>query len=157
MKIFCWNCQGDASRGFRSALLQFYKDAKPDIVSLLEPRISGDMANKVCQSLGFDNWIRVEAVGFSGGIWVLSKNNMHMDIITTNPQFVLAKVKQGMHGWFFISFVYGSPTHNLRNKLWEGLRQDRWGIDRAWISVGDYNVVMNIEDVSNSNTFGNRR
>ena len=41
------------------------------ILGLLEPRISGVQADKRCNSLGFESWIRVEALGFSGGIWLL--------------------------------------------------------------------------------------
>lgn len=124
---------------------------------MLKPRISGSSADKVCRSFGFDNWIRVEAIGFSGGIWVLWRDNLQVDIVTINPQFVLARVKHGNDDWCFISFVYGSPTHSLRRKLWEGLSQECWNINGAWISIGDYNVVLSIEDVSNTNNFASRR
>lgn len=30
--------------------------------------MSGANADTVCKKLGFDNWARIEAVGFSGGI-----------------------------------------------------------------------------------------
>lgn len=70
-KFMVWNCQGAASRAFLRALKDFVKTNKPDVIALLEPRIFGDQADKVCSSTRFDNWVRVEAVGFSGGIWVL--------------------------------------------------------------------------------------
>lgn len=55
MKIISWNCQGAASRGFRRALLLLVHKTKADLVGLLEPRISGNTANKACKSFGFDN------------------------------------------------------------------------------------------------------
>lgn len=52
------------------------KEVRPRIVVLLEPWISGITADEVCAKLGRRNWIHSEAVGFSGGIWVLWEENM---------------------------------------------------------------------------------
>lgn len=157
MKILSWNCQGAASRVFRRAFLHLCKDVRPYIVGLLEPRTSGAAADKVCRSFGFDNWVRIEAMGFCGGIWVLWDNNLDMEVITTNPQFILCKVRKGVGEEAYISFVYGIPKHNLRRKLWEGLSYDDWNMQGTWITVGDYNVVLSIEEVSNKENFGSRR
>lgn len=67
MKIFSWNCQGATSYRFRRALLLLVNKVKTDLVGLLELRISGFTADKAYKNFGFDNWIRVEVVGFSGG------------------------------------------------------------------------------------------
>lgn len=45
------------------------------VLIILEPRISGEQANKVCRKLGFSDYFRVEAEGFSGGIWLLWNSN----------------------------------------------------------------------------------
>ncbi|CAN1272305.1 hypothetical protein LINPERPRIM_LOCUS14502 [Linum perenne] len=47
------------------------ESVKPKIVILVEPRVSGTTAQKVCDKLGFDDIIQVEVVGFAGGIWLL--------------------------------------------------------------------------------------
>lgn len=41
MKVMTWNCQGAASKEFMSVLKNFVKHNKPEIIVLLEPRISG--------------------------------------------------------------------------------------------------------------------
>lgn len=43
----------------------------PSKIVLLEPKISRAEASKVCKGLGKSHWIRSEANGFSGGIWLL--------------------------------------------------------------------------------------
>ncbi|KAK5832639.1 hypothetical protein PVK06_016441 [Gossypium arboreum] len=43
---------------------------KPDIVSLPEPIVSGAKADKIIAKLGFQYSHRVEAIGFSGGVWL---------------------------------------------------------------------------------------
>ncbi|XP_019188966.1 PREDICTED: uncharacterized protein LOC109183336 [Ipomoea nil] len=57
----------------------------------MEPRISGASTNKVCKKFGFENWIRVEVVGFNGGIWLLWRNDLSIETIAINPQFILTK------------------------------------------------------------------
>lgn len=62
---------GAGSERFLRNLKELDKLYKPDIIAILEPRISGQVANIVCKRVGKENWIRVEANGFNGGIWVL--------------------------------------------------------------------------------------
>lgn len=42
-----------------------------DFITVLEPRISGLSANKVIKKIGYPNHTKVDAEGFSGGIWCL--------------------------------------------------------------------------------------
>ena len=90
---------------------------KPTILGLLETRVSGEKADTVCRKLGFDYWVRVEALGFSGGIWVLWKECMKVDILKTHPQFIHMQIDtEGGRDWLF-SMVYGSPNVSLRKFL----------------------------------------
>lgn len=69
-KVICWICRG-ASKEFAYEMREIIREHKPKIIILIEPRISGEFADRVCRRLGKKTWIRVEAVGFSGGIWVM--------------------------------------------------------------------------------------
>ena len=40
-KIMVWNCQGAASKNFRNVIKSLIAIHKPDMLVLLEPRISG--------------------------------------------------------------------------------------------------------------------
>ncbi|KAH1096692.1 hypothetical protein J1N35_013613 [Gossypium stocksii] len=53
---------------------------KPDIVSLLETRVSGAKADKIIAKLGFQFSHRVEAIGFFGGIWLGWNNFVRLKI-----------------------------------------------------------------------------
>ena len=59
MNLLVWNCQGAASREFVRVLKDLLKQHKPDILGLLEPKVSGSQADDVCQKLGFKEWIRL--------------------------------------------------------------------------------------------------
>src|SRR4051812_37072007 len=69
--ILCWNCRGAASKAFEVELRQLMREFRQKIVILLEPRISGAMADMVCAKFGRKRWARSEALGFSGGVWVI--------------------------------------------------------------------------------------
>lgn len=83
-----WNCQGAASREVLRFLLDMVNVHKPQVLGLLEMKISGFKADDVCKKLGFDDWVRVEALRFSGGIWILWRNLVYIDVIRTHPQYV---------------------------------------------------------------------
>ena len=70
MQALVWNCNGAAWKNFLHNVKETINIRKPDILSLVETRISKVQADKVCNKLGFEFWIRVEAFGFSGGIWL---------------------------------------------------------------------------------------
>lgn len=45
LTIFSWNCQGCTSGKFSQVFHEYNIEYKPDIICLLEPRISGKNAN----------------------------------------------------------------------------------------------------------------
>ncbi|VFQ86926.1 unnamed protein product [Cuscuta campestris] len=157
IQIIIWNCQGAASKGFLRAAKWFIQSHKPDISCLLETKTSGMNANKVCQSLDFDNWNRIEAVGFSRGIWTLWNNSVEVTISATNPQFMVMEVRLDSRNKFSLAVVYASPTRHLRRKLWSALRRDKVGIITPWITAGDFNSVMHRDEVSNPDQFDYHR
>ncbi|MBA0785623.1 hypothetical protein Gotri_027036 [Gossypium trilobum] len=68
--------EGDKAPGrkFLRVFQEYNAEHRPDIVCLVEPRVSGTKANIIIEKLGFNHSHRVEAVGFSGGIWDLGFN-----------------------------------------------------------------------------------
>ncbi|XP_019178992.1 PREDICTED: uncharacterized protein LOC109174182 [Ipomoea nil] len=157
MDCLLWNCQGASGRPFRRTLKHILQVYKPNILGLFEPKVSGDQANRICSQLGFSDWVRVEAVGFSGGIWVLWKDPVRISIVFTHPQFVLLHVQQdGQPPWVFAP-VYGSPTHHLRRRLWHDLSQSKRGPLGPWLVAGDFNYVMKREETANYNSFSSQR
>lgn len=148
MHIMTWNCQGAASRELMRVFKNFLHQFKVDIVAILEPRISGFQANKVCERTRFDKWVRVEAFGFSGGIWVLWKGHIQIEVVATNTQFIVVRVEDNMRCSWHCSFVYGSPDSGLRQRLWQKLDRVALQVDGAWLTVGDFNSVLSPDEVN---------
>lgn len=71
MVFLVWNCRGMDSKGCQRLLKEFCRQYRPNIIILVEIKVSGIKAYGIIGSLGFSNWIHVESVGYSGEIWVL--------------------------------------------------------------------------------------
>lgn len=61
------------------------KTHNPTVMALLETKISGSRANEVCKNLNFSNWVRIEAIGYSGGIWIFWKKDMDVSVCLMHP------------------------------------------------------------------------
>lgn len=157
MIFMSWNCHGVASKEFQRVPRNFVQVHQPNLVALLEPRISGGQANKACVQTGFDNWVRIEAIGFSAGICVLWKDGIHVTVLATHPQFLLLRVSDGISDPWCLYVVYGSPDFGLHKQLWEDLDQASLGFDFAWISIGYFNSVLSSDEVISPNNWLSHR
>ncbi|KAA3459207.1 reverse transcriptase [Gossypium australe] len=157
LKIFSWNCQGCASKNFIRAFREYNAEYHPDIVCLLEPRVSGKKANYIIEQLGFNFSHRVEAVGFSGSIWVGWKDSVRIQILQNHPQFILLHVNDYVpNNSFFITFVYGSADMSKRKILWDGLKFAMPHQSTPWILMGDFNAILAPEDKRSTCNMGKR-
>ena len=143
MSIFIWNCQGAANPKFIATLRSFLQNLKPLMVVLVEPRISGVRADKAIKKIGLPHSHRVEANGFSGGIWLLWENCVDLTIIQSHHQFIHAGISWplvGLNTQF--TAIYGSPTPSLRERLWTDLKGIRTNSSGSWFLAGDFNAVL---------------
>nr|GMD60615.1 uncharacterized protein LOC109160503 [Ipomoea batatas] len=151
------NCQGATSKKFLRAAHSLIRQHRPVCFCILETKISGNGADEICLKLDFDNWIRVEAVGMSGGIWVFWNDSLKAKVLRTNPQFILMEIENVDNTKWNMALVYESPNLALRRKLWNALNTTECNIMVPWMAMGDFNAVMNIDEVSSTNTFNDNR
>ncbi|GMI72974.1 hypothetical protein HRI_000966700 [Hibiscus trionum] len=123
LKILSWNVQGCGHWHFLPTARQFLRDSRPYMVVFVEPQISGRNANAVIDSLGFPNSHRVEAKGFSGGIWVAWYDSIDVEILINHFQFIHCRVTHRNNGKVvYATAVYASPSSTGRKHLWPLLR-----------------------------------
>ncbi|KAJ4838162.1 hypothetical protein Tsubulata_035006 [Turnera subulata] len=119
------------------------------LLVLVEPRISGLVAVLVIQKLGFPNSYRVEANGFSGGIWVLWKHDLVVQVLLEHIQFIQLQVRSNQVNFQFTA-IYGSPKASLRQSLWDNLCNAAPSIVCPWILAGDFNAILSADEVRGS-------
>lgn len=95
----------------------------------------------------------MEAFGFSGRIWIFWKDDIIVDLMATHPQFVLLRVAEKDSQPWLLTFVYGSPSRQLRKKLWEDLKAQKLQITGLWISLGDFNSMLSKNEVNSNRSF----
>lgn len=146
-KIFSWNCRGATSKDFMREMNEWRRLHKPTIILLIEPKINGSGANKVCRRLGKTHSTRYEAVGFSGGLWVLwDDSRIKVVPLEVDKSFIYAMVtlKNGMK-WTLV-VVYESPRAAVRRHMWAKLKEP---IDKdPWLVMGDFDCVLRGEERS---------
>ncbi|XP_019184648.1 PREDICTED: uncharacterized protein LOC109179603 [Ipomoea nil] len=147
---------GAGGRDFHRVLKQLIRTYRPSL-GLVEPKVSGDQANKICTKLGYEDWVRVEAVGFSGGIWVLWNKPLDISVKYTHPQFILLQVAENGGTPWTMAVVYGSPVQHLRRRLWMELQAQKRSILGPWIAAGDFNAVTCEGETHNYSAFSPQR
>lgn len=149
LNIVSWNCRGAGARSFPSLVRDSKMNYNIHVLIILEPRISGERADKVISKLGFNNNFRVEAEGYSVGILILwDESTAKLDIISTSNQYIHTSIKyiEDTEG-FFLTCIYGSPTPTLRQNLWTSLDFINGLVNNAkWLCMGDFNSYKGVDD-----------
>ncbi|MBA0590282.1 hypothetical protein Gorai_018995, partial [Gossypium raimondii] len=101
---------GCASPKFIKVVNDYFVEHEVVIAVFLETWVSGPKAEKIIAKLGIDFSYRVEAQGFSGGVWVCWRSGIQIQVLNNNPQFIHSYIKNEMEvQGAFVTFVYGSP------------------------------------------------
>ncbi|XP_039062708.1 uncharacterized protein LOC120207271 [Hibiscus syriacus] len=118
---------GVAHPTFRRQFRKLIKEHNPSIIALFETHTSGANSDKIIKSFGFDNSFRVEAQGFSRGIWILWNTSVEVKITKVAPLFSFLHIAIRKHLWDMLS--------NLKPSNYE-----------PWILGGDFNCILRNED-----------
>lgn len=147
MDICCWNVRGAASSKFKSNVLDLIRSHHLDMLFLCEPRISGAKAISVVKTLGFPCFEVVDAVGFSGGLWLLwDDSRVHVEVVGTSDQTISACVaRNGQDPWLFTG-VYASPNAVKRGKMWDYLSFVAASHNMPWLIAGDFNELLTADE-----------
>ncbi|CAN1187241.1 Putative ribonuclease H protein At1g65750 [Linum perenne] len=156
--IFSWNCRGAASKSFITAFKSYANIVNFSIAVIVEPKISGHKAEKVIWKMGFASSFRSDAIGFSGGVWLLwDPLVVSLNIMEFGPQFVHAKGSLADGSSFFLTAVYASPRATSRVLLWDVLKRLSVNQSSPWAVIGDFNAILSADDKSGGSSFERRR
>lgn len=140
-KILCWNYLGDGSKEFKLEMKHLMSEQRPMVLILIEPKVSGVMADRVCRKLGKKRWARSEAFGFSRGIWVLwNKEELEKKLLVARKSFLHMQIQFGRWERWLLMVIYANPQPSIRKHIWEQL--DTLDRKMSWMLVGDYNCVL---------------
>lgn len=141
MNIISWNTRGARNYDFRKAFRDMTRTYKPDLYILTETRLSGDRATAVLNSLGYERYIKIDTMGFTGGIWVLwNPSNIVVEPVTTAFHEIYLKVQVNSLTFLLIA-LYAPPNYYDRKPLWEKLAYLSNYIPIPWLIMVDFNDI----------------
>lgn len=111
---------------------------KPDILILLETRICEDKADKLCGRLRYQQWVRVECVGFRGGIWDFWNSSVvDLRILVSDAQFLHCGIFEAKVAGFGVSRQFMEvPRFKLERVCGRSyLVLGMLSVFRGWLSV----------------------
>ncbi|KAI9079330.1 hypothetical protein K1719_038731 [Acacia pycnantha] len=140
-EVLVWNSRGAASKGFAVVLKELRCRYKVDLVVIVEPRVSRNPATRIIKNWGFKHSIRVEAEGFSGGIWLLwSLEELRVEVLVRNDQFIHCRLSLEGRETLFTA-VYASPSEQRRLVTWDLLQELASEVVEPWLLAGDFNEI----------------
>ena len=118
MRLLCWNCQGLGNLWTGRNLRKLVREQAPNVCFLMETRLDKEGFDNFYGDLLFQNKIIVKQPNAGGGLALLWKKEVVMDLINYSPNHFLMKVieEDGLV-WFFTGF-YGWPKAQLKGKSW---------------------------------------
>ncbi|KAK8609874.1 hypothetical protein V6N13_093284 [Hibiscus sabdariffa] len=139
--------QGCGHSKFLPALRQYLRDNRPDVVGLVEPRISETKADSVIAAIGFPHSYRIEVAGYSGGIWLCWYHSITIDVLVSHFQFLHFRITCTVDGNSALAtLIYASPNATKRKCVWSHLNLLASSITQPWVLFGDFNATLSDDD-----------
>lgn len=89
MKLLSWNYQRLGNPWIGRSLLKFVKDQVPDVCFLMETRLDEDGFNDLYRDLPFKNKLFVKKPNAGGGLALLWKQDIQLDLINYSEHHIL--------------------------------------------------------------------
>lgn len=134
--ILIWNCRGAGNDRFERNFSDLMSVQKPQVVDLLETKVSLDAIGLFFKTFGLTTTIHVDPMGKIGGIWVLwDPTKVSVNTTHVNSQAIHVKVKKDGHVEWMFSAVYASPNPRIRELHMEEVPEN---LEQPWLVAGDF-------------------
>lgn len=95
---------------------------------------------------------RVDASGFSSGIWCLWKSNFMPTVIVNSSRYCIhLQLNPNSPDVWYLSVIYASPNVGDRQEVWQELRDFNSSYPGPWCIAGDFYSITSNKIVGGSN------
>jgi hypothetical protein len=142
MSLLSWNCRGLGNLRIVRDLCRMVKEKKPDLVFLMETKLPSLRMEFIRVRTGFDYMFVVDNMGRSGGLALMWRFELSVEIQNYSRRHINATVQMAVNGqkWKLTGF-YGHPDASKRIEAWNLLRHLHTLSPEAWLCVGDFNEI----------------
>lgn len=109
---------------------------------LIETKQQDNYTRDLGVSLGFDEMCFVSLRGLSGGLVVMWKKYVSVQVISNDVRLVDLYFEYKSFN-FYLSCIYGHPIPRERHHFWEKLQRISVNRTGPWMMCGDFNEILN--------------
>ncbi|KAL5542373.1 hypothetical protein UlMin_010083 [Ulmus minor] len=144
MSCIIWNARGLGNPKAIHNLHRLVADEDPSLLFLCETKLVSGQCRNLKYTLGFEGCFVQDCLGRQGGLMLLWKDPLKVEIKSCSAGHIDAIIDQNLRRWRFTGF-YGSPTVEGRIASWQLIR--RLGslselCHLPWLVGGDFNEVL---------------
>ena len=122
MSCLSRNCWGLGNPQTEDELIAFVINKDPKIVFLMETKLEKILMERIGRKIQFNNIFVVPHVNMAGGLALLWREEINLDIQTYSDRHIDAFINHGVDDtWRLIGF-YGDPETANRENSWSLLR-----------------------------------
>lgn len=113
---------------------------RPVLVFLMETKLNESRLQYIKNKIGFSGLLCVSSLGLSGGLGLMWKDNITVDILSFSKNHIDAKITSDDLSlpWRFTGY-YGNPERNRRRESWALLSHLATQNNLPWAIMGDFN------------------
>ena len=112
----------------------------------METRLDKEGFDKHCKELPFRNKLIVKKPNSRGGLALLWKQEVQIDVINYIENHILAKmVEDDRFEWLLTGF-YEWPEADQKTKSWALLSHLATFVNGPWCCIGDFNAILYVEE-----------
>ena len=117
------------------------REQAPNVCFLIETRLDKKGFEKLYGELPYQNKIIVKKPDSGGGLALLWKDEIRMELINFTDNHVLTKEEEDGSEWWLTCF-YGWPEVQQKHKSWELLNHLKSFMEGPWLCIGDFNAFL---------------
>ena len=145
MSLLSWNCRELGNLQTVKALEKVVNKEEPIIVFLMETKSKRDWMEKVKEKCNMKHGLIVPSSGNSGGLPMMWKEEVKVDVKTYSYDYLDAWVDGGLDvGWWHLIGFYGNPEIAKRLESWAKLKYLKGTLSLTRLAIGDFNEITSL-------------